>query len=290
MRTRLSSAIELIDTMHFGRPRTGAAYYVHAEKNALIETGTSLACPSIVESLGGIDLDYIFVTHVHLDHAGGAGYLAREYPEAEVVVHQRGARHLVEPTRLVESVRTVTGDLFSHYGEVLPVPGERIHVAKDGERFDLGQGIAIEAVETPGHAPHHLCFFEHGAGGLFTGDAAGILHQGKVFPATPPPNFDLELSLKSLEQLRSYRPKTLYYTHFGPVDDALERLARYGEALEEWVHRIRGLRERMPPEEVVREILADPALAVRPDEEPTWALEVAMAVRGVLHYLGRNDP
>ena len=286
----MSSFIDLIDTMHFGRPRAGAVYHIHGEKHALIETGTSLACPYIAEALGEIDLDYIFVTHVHLDHAGGAGYLARDHPKAKMVVHPRGAGHLIDPTRLVESVRTVTGDLFSHYGEVIPVPGERIHVAEDGERFDLGRGATIEAIETPGHAPHHLCFFEHDAGGLFTGDAAGILHQGKVFPATPPPNFDLELSLKSLERLRDYRPETLYYTHFGPVENAVEQLTRYGEVLTEWVHRIRGLLGRMTSEEVVREILADPALVASPDEEPTWALEVAMAVRGVLYYLDRKDP
>ena len=150
MRDPLSPRIDLIDTMQFGCSQAGAVYHVHGEKHALIETGTSSAYPRIAEALGEIELDYIFVTHVHLDHAGGAGCLAHDHPRAEVVVHPRGARHLVDPTRLIESVRTVTGDLFSYYGEAIPVPEERIHVAKDGGRFDLGQGKSCELILSPG--------------------------------------------------------------------------------------------------------------------------------------------
>lgn len=290
MSARLSPPIELIDTMQFGRPRVGAAYHVYGERHALIETGTSSAYPRIAEALGEIELDYIFVTHVHLDHAGGAGCLARDHPRAKVVVHPRGARHLVDPTRLIESVRTATGDLFSHYGEAIPIPEERVHTAKDGERFDLGQGVVIEAIETPGHAPHHLCFFEHGTRALFTGDAAGVLHKGRPFPATPPPNFDLTQTLESIERLKSYQPISLWYTHFGCVKDAVERLCEYAETVTAWVERIDDqLRDARSPEEVVTTILSDPAV-VGGDDDSIWRLEVAMAVRGVLHYLDGKGP
>lgn len=290
MSLRLSSSTELIDTLQFGRPRMGAAYHVYGERHALIETGTSSSYPRIVEALGEIELDYIFVTHVHLDHAGGAGCLARDHPRAKVVVHPRGARHLVDPKRLIESVRTVTGDLFSYYGEAIPISEERIHIAKDGERFDLGQGVTLEAIETPGHAPHHLCFFEHGTRALFTGDAAGVLHKVRPFPATPPPNFDLNQTLESIERLKSYQPIFLWYTHFGCVEDAVKRLCEYAKIVTAWVGRIDDqLRGARSPEEVVTAILSDPTV-VDDDEDSIWRLELAMAVQGVLHYLEGKTP
>lgn len=275
---------KLIDTHQFGRVHEGAAYYLHGTQHALIETGTSLSVPYIIQALPDVELKYIFVTHVHLDHAGGAGELARRYPHASVIVHPRGARHLIDPTRLVESVRAATGEMFALYGEAIPIDAERVHAADDGERFDLGDGVIIEAIYSPGHAPHHLCFFECKERMLFAGDAAGALRNGTLYCTSAPPSFDLQASLKTIRRLRSLRPKRIFYTHFGPGNDADRLLASYADLLKRWTEKIDALREKISASDLIDSVLADPSL-VPPGFDEALRPELAMSVRGVLTYL-----
>ena len=279
----------IIDTHQFGRMRAGAAYYLRGTQHALIETGTSLSAPYIVRALPNVELDYIFVTHVHLDHAGGAGKLARRYPHASVIVHPRGRRHMIDPTRLVESVRAATGEMFSLYGEAIPIDAERVHEANDGERFDLGDGVIIEAIYSPGHAPHHLCFIEQKERMLFAGDAAGAFRNGILYCTTPPPSFDLEASLETIKRLRSLRPKRIFYTHFGPADDADRLLASYGDLLKRWAEGIDARRRKMALPDLINRVLADPSL-VPPGFNEEIRPELAMSVRGVLSYLEHTTP
>ncbi len=279
----------IIDTHQFGRMRAGAAYYLHSTQDALVETGTSLSAPYIIDALPDVALDYIFITHVHLDHAGGAGELARRYPHAKVVVHPRGARHLIDPTRLVESVRQATGDMFALYGEAIPIDGGRVHAAADGERFDLGDGIIIEAIYSPGHAPHHLCFFEPNERILFAGDAAGALRNGVLYCTTPPPSFDLEVSLETIERLRLLHPKEIFYTHFGRGGNADSLLLAYANLLKHWAEGIDARRGRMAPAELIDDVLADPRLVPSGFTEELRP-ELAMSVRGMLGYLERVAP
>lgn len=280
---------KVIDTHQFGRMHAGAAYYLHGTKHSLIETGTSLSVPYIVQEIPKVDLDYIFVTHVHLDHAGGAGLLAQRYENASVIVHPHGAKHLIDPTRLVESVRQATGEMFALYGEAIPIDAERVHAAGDGERFDLGDGTIIEAIYSPGHAPHHLCFFEPKRGYLFLGDAAGARRNGVLYCTTPPPSFDLEASLRTIERLRSLHPKRIFYTHFGGADDADRLLSAYADLLKRWVEGIDARRAKMPTADLIDDILADPTL-VAPGFEQELRPELAMSVRGILGYLERTAP
>jgi len=160
MTIRIDSWLELVDVEQFGVPGRGAAYIVQGEGLALIETGTARSAAILRAALRGRDLRFIFVTHIHLDHAGGAGYIAADHPEATVVASPRAIPHLIDPTRLIRGVREASPELFPLYGEPGPIPEERLHPASDSEVFDLGGGIAIEAVNSPGHAPHHVSFFE----------------------------------------------------------------------------------------------------------------------------------
>ena len=279
----------IIDTHQFNRMRVGAAYYMHGEKGALIETGTSLSAPYIMDALQDVKLDYIFVTHVHLDHAGGAGELARSYGNASVIVHPRGAKHLVDPTRLVESVRQATGDMFSLYGAAIPIDEKRVYAAEDGERFDLGGGITIEAVYSPGHAPHHMCFFEHEEGILYAGDAAGALRDGVLYCTTPPPSFDLEVSLHTIERLRALHPREIFYTHFGPGGNPDALLLAYADLLKRWAEGINARRGRLDLPELIDDVLDDPTLVPAGFDEQLRP-ELAMSVRGMFGYLEHVAP
>jgi len=285
MPVSLSPSIELIDTRQFGLPCIGAAYHIYGERHALIDTGTSHAVARITERLGPHAPDFIFLTHVHPDHAGGAALLAQAYPQAMVGVHERGVKHLIDPSRINESVRASTGPLADLYGEMFPLPSERITVLKHGDRFDLGEGIIIEVIDAPGHALHHLCFFERSRRALFCGDAVGIYRGGMRVPATVPPSFDLEQSRATIRRLKNYKPNRLYFAHFGEVRNAISVLEQYDHALREWVERIRKLRRELSDEEVVREILSAPQFKLLAEE---LYFELKMCVRGVLDYLDRE--
>ncbi|MCK4392208.1 MBL fold metallo-hydrolase [Candidatus Bipolaricaulota bacterium] len=282
MPVSLSSSIEMIDTLQFGLPCIGAAYHIHGKRHALIDTGTSHAATRIRERLGSHAPDFIFLTHVHPDHAGASAMLAEAYPEAVIGVHERGVRHLVDPVRINESVRASTGPLADLYGEMFPIPVERIVVLKGGERFDLGKGMRIEVIDTPGHAPHHLCFFERSHRALFCGDALGIWRREMHVPATVPPSFDSEQSLATIKRLAEYQPEYLYLSHFGEVRDAATYIDRYDLLLREWVGRISELHRSFSDEEVIRKVLSAPKFQGL--EEPLF-LELKMCVLGVLHYL-----
>jgi len=286
MPVSLAPSIEMIDTLQFGLPGTGAAYHIYGERHALIDTGTSHAAVRIQEQLEPHAPDFIFLTHVHPDHAGGAALLAQAYPQAMIGVHERGVKHLIDPSRVNASVRALTGKLANLYGEIFPVSSERITVLKHGDRFKLGKGIIIEVIDAPGHAPHHICLFEGSHRALFCGDAVGI-HRGELrVPATVPPSFDLEQSRATIRRLRKYKPNRLYFTHFGEVKRAVSVLEQYDHALREWVERIRELRRDLSDEEVVQEMLSAPQFKPLAEE---LHFELAMCVRGVLHYLARRN-
>lgn len=286
MPASLSPSIELIDTLQFGLPGTGAAYHIYGESHALIDTGTSHAVTRIKEQLGPHAPEFIFLTHIHPDHAGGAALLAQAYPQAMIGVHKLGVKHLIDPSRVNASVRALTGQLASLYSELLPLSSERITVLKHGDRFDLGKGIIIEVIDSPGHAPHHLCFFDRSHRALFCGDAVGIRRDRIHVPATVPPSFDLEQSCATIHHLKEYQPDRLYFAHFGEVSSAVSVLEQYDHALREWVEKIHKLCRSLSDDQVVREILRAPQFKQLPEELRS---ELAMCVRGVLHYLARED-
>jgi glyoxylase-like metal-dependent hydrolase (beta-lactamase superfamily II) len=188
--------------------------------------------------VGADDLASVVVTHIHLDHAGGVGDVAAAFPEATVYVHELGARHLADPTRLVDSAGRVYGDLLdSLYGRLAPTPAARIHALDDGEALEIGGGRQLTAVHSPGHAKHHLGLLDSGSGLLFVGDAVGVRlpDVGVLRPATPPPDFDLELALGSLQRFAERSPSALALAHFGVLPAApADALAEADEALRRW--------------------------------------------------------
>jgi len=280
MNVRIDSWLELIDVEQFGVPGRGAAYLVRGEGLALIETGTARSAPILRRELHGRELRFIFVTHVHLDHAGGAGYIASDHPEATVVASPRALPHLIDPTRLIEGVRKASPELFPLYGKPIPIPEERLHPASDSELFDLGK-IEIEAVESPGHAPHHISFFERSHRYLFTGDALGNYGLPTDLPLTVPPRFDIEKGLSTIERFKTLRPKRLAFTHFGLSEgDPLRIIAAHEKRLSSWLERIGKERSAgLDEKEIVERILAEPEYR---DLSPIDRASVAICVRGAI--------
>jgi glyoxylase-like metal-dependent hydrolase (beta-lactamase superfamily II) len=246
----LGSEVHLIDTRMGGYDAITAAYLIRSDRPALVETGAALSAGLVVEALqqlgiGADDLATIVVTHIHLDHAGGVGDLAAAFPNAEVVVHERGARHLVSPERLLASARRVYGDVLdSVFGELLATPVERVRALGDTGEVDLGGGRRLTSTWSPGHASHHVGLLDSETGDLYVGDAAGIYvpEADLVRPSTPPPEFDLPVALASLEAFRQLRPTRLLFSHYGPVSAVDETLDRSAEELELWVEMTRDAR------------------------------------------------
>jgi glyoxylase-like metal-dependent hydrolase (beta-lactamase superfamily II) len=215
-----------------------AGYLMAGPAPVLVETGSQTSVPTLLSTLaelgvGPHDLAAVVVTHVHLDHAGGVGDVASAFPDATVYVHELGARHLADPTRLVASAGRVYGDLLdSLYGRLSPTPAERIRALDDGDSVG-----SLTAVHSPGHAKHHLALHDSVTGLLFVGDAVGVRlpDVGVLRPATPPPDFDLDLALSSLRRFAARRPSALALAHYGVLPEPpADVLAEAEEALCQW--------------------------------------------------------
>jgi glyoxylase-like metal-dependent hydrolase (beta-lactamase superfamily II) len=230
---RLDHGITVVDT-GFVRPRFDASFLlVENGRAAFIETGPNSAVPRLLAALEaqGLDrdaVDYVIPTHVHLDHAGGAGLLMSNLPRAKLVIHPRGARHMIDPSVLMEGVRAVYGAEVAarDYGELVPIPAERVITTSDGMVIELA-GRPLRFADTPGHARHHHCIWDEASRGWFTGDTFGIVYpelQPYIVPACAPVQFDQEDLHKSVTRLLAQHPERMYLTHFGAVRDA-EKLA-----------------------------------------------------------------
>ncbi|HUZ08782.1 MAG TPA: MBL fold metallo-hydrolase [Acidimicrobiales bacterium] len=240
--TVLAPGVLEIDTLLGGWQRVTAGYLLLGPDPVLVETGSQSSAPVMLASLarlglGPRDLAGVVVTHIHLDHAGGVGDVARAFPEATVYVHEKGARHLADPTRLVSSAARVYGPLLdSLYGRLDPTPAERLHVLADGEEIRVGGGRVLTAVDSPGHAKHHVALHDSTSGILFAGDAVGVkLPDGGVLrPATPPPDFDLDQALRSLQRFAERQPSGIALAHYGLLPDPRELLEEATATLRQW--------------------------------------------------------
>ena len=246
----LGDDVWLIDTRMGGYTGITAGYLIRGDKPALVETGAATSAAEVVEVLSGLgvgtnDLATIVVTHIHLDHAGGVGHLAAAFPRAEVVVHEAGARHLADPSRLMASAARVFGDVLDTlFGQLRPTDAQRIRVLEDGSAIDLGGGRGLHSFDSPGHARHHVGLLDSLSGDLYTGDAAGVWtpETQDLRPATPPPEFDLDTALRSLDRMRERKAKRLLFSHFGPVTDVEQTLDRSVDELKLWVELVREAR------------------------------------------------
>jgi glyoxylase-like metal-dependent hydrolase (beta-lactamase superfamily II) len=239
-----------LDTLMSGYEGITAGYLIAGSRPCLVETGTARSAPAVRRALATLgispaDLATIAVTHIHLDHAGGVGDLAESYPNAEIVVHERGARHLVEPERLMSSARRVFGHLMdSVFGELRPTPASRVRAVEEIGSIDLGGGRTLTTYYSPGHAQHHVGLLDSQSGDLYVGDAAGIFipETGAIRPSTPPPDFDLDTALASLRHFADLAPQRLLFSHFGPVSHVGEALEEAAEELRDWVDGVRETR------------------------------------------------
>jgi glyoxylase-like metal-dependent hydrolase (beta-lactamase superfamily II) len=238
----LAPGIWQIDTLLGGWEEVNSVFLIEADQPCLVETGPQMDAAKVVAALArhGLDADdlaWVVLTHIHLDHAGGVGDVAGQFPRARVICHPRGLRHLSDPTRLVTAASHVYGPaLDSLYGRMTAVPSERLLAAEDGGVVKLGGGKELRLVHSPGHAKHHIGVLETESGVLLVGDAVGVRlpGAGPLRPATPPDDFDLALAVGSLHRFRELQPKQLILTHFGPAGEPEQVLVEAEEQLRIW--------------------------------------------------------
>lgn len=239
------------------------SYIIKASKITLVESGPTSSVPNLISGLKELhipleDVEYLAITHVHLDHGGGAGTLLKILPNAKILVHSRGMLHLINPDRLWQSAQTVLGFVSEIFGKPEPAPKERIIPVTEGT-FDLGDGTKLKVIETLGHASHNLSYQETFNGGVFPGDAAGTYFPefDVVVPTTPPP-FRLDAAIASLDKLISLQPTALYYSHFGKASNAMQRLRDYKIQLELWAKIAEeGVKQNWSLEQIRDRIIAE---------------------------------
>jgi glyoxylase-like metal-dependent hydrolase (beta-lactamase superfamily II) len=236
----LAAGLSYLDLEFQGLPRIIAAVVVYGPDGvALVDPGPTSTLPTLRAALAAAgmsmrDVTTILLTHIHLDHAGATGTLVREYPGLRVFVHEKGAPHMANPEKLVASAARLYGDAMERlWGDVLPVPAERMTMLAGGERVAAG-GRTFDVEYTPGHASHHVSYFDRESGVAFVGDTAGVRTRadGFVMPPTPPPDIDLEAWRDSLARIGQWRPDTLFLTHFGPASSVTSHLSELGDHLE----------------------------------------------------------
>ncbi|MFC6838180.1 MBL fold metallo-hydrolase [Halomarina ordinaria] len=283
--------LSFVDTGMYDTTGYGSVYLLDAERPAVVESGLGTEHDRVLDALDvvGIDrraVEVIAVTHVHLDHAGGVGFLAEACPNAEVVVHERGAPHLADPERLVRGTEAAVGDLWPFYTSPEPVPEERLRPVADGERVDLGDH-ELRVAHAPGHAPHQVVYHDPANDATFTGDAAGVWlpERGAVRATTPPWSFDLEQCLADLHTIGDVDPTTLLYSHFGPHPDPGTALDAARTALVEWVEAVRARRADAEDDEAVVDHFVGTTPCVDAWGEAMARPVAAVDVRGVLDYL-----
>jgi glyoxylase-like metal-dependent hydrolase (beta-lactamase superfamily II) len=293
---------ETIDVRMHGHESLTAAFVVGAEKTALIETGPKSTVKNVLrglEDLGVERLDYIIVTHVHLDHAGAAGTLAARWPHATVAVHEVGAPHLADPSKLWESAARIYGDDMERlWGGIDPVPQERILALADGGKIDLG-GRVLQAFDTPGHAYHHHAFLDEATGVLFAGDALGVLlpDVGFMRPATPPPEFNLDAAVDSIGRIRALEPATVWLTHFGRATRSVAQVCEEAiGALRQWLTWVAEGRSTSDDLDAITAVVRDrvrSGLEHRLSDEQLARLEQTTSYRmntsGYIRYLHKKD-
>jgi glyoxylase-like metal-dependent hydrolase (beta-lactamase superfamily II) len=273
-----------------------AAYLLPQESGwTLVETGPSSCRGALLAGVAraGVspgEVRRVFVTHIHLDHAGGMGAVVDSFPNATFYAHELGVPHLVDPTRLVASARRAWGAVSDQlWGPIVAVPAPRIVPLHGGERFPLAQG-ELQVLATPGHAKHHLAFFDTALRGVFTGDGAGVRleHSTHLRPAVPPPDLDLDQLFASLEVMRQTDPRLVLFSHFGPSPDGAADLVRYRTTVEQWRDvALAAAREKADAEYVTQRLRAYDAEAVTvadPTDRESIISGYELAAQGFLRY------
>ena len=283
------------DTGMFETDEYGAVYVYDTDRPVVIDTGTGRNREALFETLDEIgigreELAWILPTHAHLDHAGGAGHLAERYQHAEVVVPERGVRHLVDPEALVAGTKSAVEDQWQYYADPEPVPADRIRGLADGDRIDLGDHELV-VHEAPGHAPHHAMYHEPDADVVFTADAAGIYvpEVDTVRQTTPPPQFDLDQCLTDLTAIEEIAPDYLCFGHFGPREYEPALIGEAKRAYVEWVETVRAKRAELEDDEAVVDHFETASRDVEFWNPERARADASLNTRGVLACLDYVD-
>ncbi|MFC1987578.1 MBL fold metallo-hydrolase [Chloroflexota bacterium] len=236
--------IYMIDNHLYSIPKFGSVYLINEERKALIDTGPTTSNSVVLDGIRHLgvrpeDINYIIVTHIHLDHAGGAGFLIRDMPNAQVIVHHRGAKHLVNPAKLVSSAMDAQAQVEDGQvveTEVAPIAEERVQPVYDGHVIELSEQQTLKIIDAPGHAQHELCIHESRNNGLFIGDTAGVfVSENEILVmVAPPPNFDADLSITTLKKLMKLRASRIYFAHFGMSREVQRNLQSAIDWLQDW--------------------------------------------------------
>jgi glyoxylase-like metal-dependent hydrolase (beta-lactamase superfamily II) len=273
----------------------GAVYILDAERPAIVETGIGTYHRRILDAVAELDIDreaidVILLTHLHLNHVGGAGFLADECPNADVVTSEIGASNLTDPTNLIQGTKQAVGELWHFYTEPNPVPEDRLQTVADGDLVDLGDHT-LRVWHAPGHALHQAIYYDQKNSAMFTGDAAGVWVPDleTIEETTPPWNFDLEEILADIEMLRNIDPNTLLYSHYGPRSAPGGALTEYERVLTDWVARVEEKRNEFAADEsVIEYFVAETEMGEIWGEAMAQPV-MAVNVRGVLDYLDARD-
>ncbi len=241
---KVAENIYLIDDHLYSIPEYGSVYLLDEDKKALIDTGPTSSVPFVLDDIRQLgfrpeDINYIIATHIHLDHAGGAGALISHMPNARVIVHHRGAKHLVDPSRLIRSsiaAQTQVEEGIARDTEIIPITAERVQSAQDGDVIRLSARQTLKIIEAPGHAPHELCLQESRNNGLFTGDAAGVsVGDNKALViVSSPAGFDADIAITTLKKLMTLQASRLYFAHFGATAEVQKNLRLAVDRLQAW--------------------------------------------------------
>jgi glyoxylase-like metal-dependent hydrolase (beta-lactamase superfamily II) len=242
----LPADARLIDLLHIGRPHVIGCYLLLGDQPALIDPGPASTLDTLEAGLAAhglalVDIQTILLTHIHLDHAGATGTLLRRYPHIQVYVHTRGAPHLIAPEKLIHSATRLYGDAMQRlWGPILPVPEQSIQLLSGGETLNIG-ARAVRVYDAPGHASHHVVYFDERSRAAWVGDTGGVCRPGLVVPrpATPPPDIDIEAWQRSLDMLRALDPSVLLLTHFGPAYQPAVYIEDYRATLLHWADVVR---------------------------------------------------
>ncbi|MEH7882961.1 MBL fold metallo-hydrolase [Bacillus sp. JJ1609] len=311
---RLSENIYLIDDFDLSMTERTGTYVLLEEKITLIETSASPSIPYILEGLEALgvtpaDIAYIIVTHIHLDHAGGAGLLLEHCPHAKVIVHPKGARHLADPSRLIAGAKAVYGEKFTElFDPILEIPEDRIIIKGDGDTLAIGEKLTLQFFDTPGHANHHFSIHHQATNGIFSGDTAGIYYpqihrEGIEFylPSTSPNQFDPEKMLQSITKYKELGIERIYFGHYGMSENPAEAF----QQVEYWLgiflaeakqvvstcagtaHQVEAVTNRLFDK--IKDYLTNQGLA---DNHPIFELlylDINVSSMGLVHYLEKDS-
>ena len=288
----VAEATYRLETILPGAHYTFSVYLIRETEGVLIEPGPASMVPSVQEGmkqLGIQSLSYIIPTHIHLDHGGGSGRLAELFPHARVVLHPRGAKHIADPSRLIEGTKMAYGNDFElTYGPILPVPEPQIKIPADGEMISIN-GRALQIVYAPGHALHHIAVYDRKTGGLFCGEALGQPIRGgenTALPSVSAQDFYLDLYLETIQKLKKLKPRMLFYSHDGGAQEPGELISRLTESTQMLGNVIlQGLRNGESTESINREIheLLSNHLGVK-----TEAMSMETTIQGYTAYFRKK--